>query len=344
MTRAIDPTGRSAALWLPAGAWLSLPTGLPLPGTPPPADTLEAVLSMVFARAAAIRVDLRELFEQRLHLLPPAGGSWPDPPSGASPYRGVRAKAGRVGRSAGAPSVLLTAADLEPALRSLSPRGSAEVLALAGLSEGRATAATVASLMDVFDVPRLDLRVPPSEAAGGSVDWAQVLPLLRRDGVLKLTSEPSNVDARWLAHRHVAVLGELLVQGRDQTSALRAPIRSQLAACGLLPLAELLTGLRRPGPALGHITRDQLAAWLSCQPDLQLRNDSARLIRPWTLPSAEQAVLACFATHSAVMPRQDLIQRLHEVGMTVGSAKHTIAVSPLLRTAGRGRHRLATGR
>ena len=131
------------------------------------------------------------------------------------------------------------------------------------------------------------------------------------------------------------------MQGRDQTSGLRAPIRAQLAACGPLPLAELLVGLRRPGPALGHITRDQLAAWLTCQPDLQLRNGTARLVRPWILPNVERAVLVCFAPHSAVVPRQELLQRLHEAGMTLGSAKHTIAVSPLLRTVGRGRYRLA---
>ena len=154
---------------------------------------------------------------------------------------------------------------------------------MAGLSEGRSTAATVLSLMCVFDVPRLDLRVPPTEAAGGgSVDWAEVLPLLRCDGVLELTAEPSPIDARWLANRHVAVLNHLLVQGRDQTSRLRTPIRAQLAACGPLPLAELLIGIRRPGPALGHITRDQLAAWLTCQPDLQLRDGSAWLTREWT--------------------------------------------------------------
>ncbi len=342
MSRAISPTGGSAAHWRPAGAWLSLPTGLPLPSSPPPADTLEAVVSLVFARAAAIRVDLREMFEQRMHLLPPAGGRWLELPPGASSYRGVRAKAGRVGRSAGAPNVLLTAADLESALRCMSPRGSAKVLALAGLSEGRATAATVLSLMGVFDVPKLDLRVPPTEAAGaGSVDWAEVLPLLRRDGVLELTAEPSQVDVRWLAHRDVAVVDRLLVQGRDKTSGLRAPIRAQLAACGPLPLAELLVGLRRPGPALGHITRDQLAAWLTCQPDLQLRQGSAWLTRPWTLPNAERAVLACFDPHRAVAPRQRLLQGLHEAGMTLGSAKHTIAVSPLLRTVGRGRYRLA---
>ena len=342
MSRASSATGGSASFWRPAGAWLSLPTGLPLPTSPPPADTLEAVVWLVFARAAAIRVDLRELFEQRLHLLPPSGGRWPDQPLGASAYRGIRAKAGRVGRSAGAPSVLLTAADLEPALRSMSPRGSAEVLALAGLSEGRATAATVASLMGVFDIPQMDLRVPPTEAAGGgSVDWAEVLPLLRRDGVLELTAEPSPVDARWIAHRDVAVLERVLVQGQDKTSGLRAPIRAQLAACGPLALAELLIGLRRPGPALGHITRDQLAAWLTCQPDLQLRSGTARLVRPWRLPNAERVVLACFDPHRAVAPRQELLQRLHKAGMTLGSAKHTIAVSPLLRTVGRGRYRLA---
>ena len=102
---------------------------------------------------------------------------------------------------------------------------------MAGLSDGRATAATVLSLMRVFDVPRLDLRMPPTEAAGGgSVDWAEVLPLLRLDGVLELTAEPSPVDTHWLAYQNVAVFGRLLVQGRDQTSGLRAPIRAQLAA------------------------------------------------------------------------------------------------------------------
>ena len=257
-------------------------------------------------------------------------------------YRGVRAKAGRVGRSAGAPGVLLAAADLEPALRGMSPYRSAKILALAGLSEGRATAARVASLMGVFDVPKLHLRVPPAEqAGGGSVDWAEVLPLLRRDGVLELTAEPSGVDARWLAHRRVAVLGRLLVQGRDHASGLRAPIRAQLAACGLLALAELLVGLRRPGPALGHLTRDQLTVWLTCQPDLQLRQGSVWLTQPRTLPNAEQAVLACFAPLGAVVPRQEFLRRLHEAGLTVGSARHTIALSPLLRPVGRGRYRLA---
>ena len=299
-------------------------------------------MSLVFARAAAIRVDLRELFEQRQHLLPPAGERWPAAASGDTPYRGVRAKAGRIGRSAGAPHVLLAAADLEPALRGLSDRGSAEVLALAGLSEGRATAATVVSLMRVFGLPQLDLRTPPTElAGGGSVNWAEVLPLLRRDGVLELTAEPSPVDARWLAHRHVAVLGGLLVQGWDQTSGLRGPIRSQLAACGPLTLDELLVGLRRPGPALGHITNDQLAAWLVCQPDLQLRDGSARLTRAWTLPNAEQAILACFTSRRAVLARQNLLRQLHAAGMTLGTAKHLIAVSAILRTVDRGRYRLA---
>ena len=257
-------------------------------------------MSLVFARAAAIRVDLWERFEQRLHLLPPAGQEWPDPPPGERAYRGVRAKAGRIGRSAGAPNVLLAAVDLEPVLRGMSLGGSAKVLALAGLSAGRATAATVLSLMSVFDVPRLDLRVPPTEAAGGgSVEWAEVLPLLRRDGVLELTAEPSPIDARWLANRHVAVLDHLLVQGGDQTSGLRGPVRAQLAACGPLPLAELLIGLRRPGPALGHITRDQLAAWLTCQSDLELRDGLARLTRPWTLPNAATNALYCSSSAPA---------------------------------------------
>ena len=299
-------------------------------------------MSLVFARAAAIRVDLRELFEQRLHLLPPAGGRWPDPPPDEKAYRGVRAKAGRIGRSAGAPGVLLAAADLEPTLRSMSAQDSAAVLGLAGLSDGRATATTVTSLMRVFDLPQLDLRVPPTKAAGGgSVDWAEVLPLLRRDGILELTAEPSPVDARWLANRHVAVLDRLLVQGQDHTSGLRAPIRAQLAASGPLPVAELLIGLRRLGPALGKVSRDQLAAWLTCQPDLRLRDGSARLTRPWVLPNAEQAVLACFASDRAVLPRQELIQHLHQAGMTIGTAKHLIAVSAVLRMVGRGQYRLA---
>ena len=299
-------------------------------------------MSLVFARAAAIRLDLRELFEQRLHLLPRAGQAWPNPPLRDRAYRVVRAKAGRIGRSAGAPDVLRTAAGLEPALRSISGPGSAAVLALAGLSEGRATAATVRSLMRIFELPELDLRRPPTEqAGGGSVDWTEVLRLLRRNGVLELTVEPSAVDARWLAYRHVAVLGRVVAQGRDETSRLRAPVRSQLAACGPLSLTELLIGLRRPGPALGHITHLQLAAWLTCQPDLQLRYGSARLTRPWTLPNAERAVLACFSPHQAVLQRHELLQRLHEAGMTLGTAKHTISVSTVLRTVERGRYRLA---
>ena len=342
MSRASNSTAGPEVFWRPAGEWLSLPAGLPLPGRPPPADTLEAVVALVFARAAAIRVDLRALFEQRQHLLPPAGQHGPVVPSGDHPYRGIRAKAGRIGRSAGAPNVLLAAADLEPAVRGMTGPGSAKVLALAGLSEGRATATTVVSLMRIFDIPRLDLRTPPTERAGGSsVDWAEVLPRLRRDGVLELTAEPSPVDAHWLAQRYVAVLGRLLVQGRDQTSSLRTPIRSQLTACGDLSLAELLIGLRRLGPALGHVTADQLAAWLARQPDLQLRDGSARLTRPWTLPNAEHAVLTCFTTHQAVQSRQDLLQQLTAAGMTLGTARHTIAVSSILRAVERGRYRLA---
>ena len=299
-------------------------------------------MSLIFTRAAAIRVDLRALFEQRQHQLPPANSPWPDRPPNDQAYRGIRAKAGRIGRADGAPDVLLTAADLEPTLRSMSGPGSAAVLALAGLSEGRATAATVRSLMRVFELPELDLRRPPTEqVGGGSVDWTQVLPPLRRDGVLELTDKPSAVDTRWLAHRHVAVLGRLLVQGRDQSSRLRTPIRSQLMACGPLSLAELLVGLRRPGPALEHITGDQLAAWLNCQPDLQLRDGAATLTQPWALTNAERVVLACFSPREAVLPRQNLLRQLHATGMTLGTAKHTIAVSSILRTVERGRYRLA---
>ena len=131
------------------------------------------------------------------------------------------------------------------------------------------------------------------------------------------------------------------MQGRDKTSGLRGPIRAQLAACGPLTLAELLIGIRRTGPALGHITRDQLAAWLVCQPDLYLRDGSARLTRPWTLPNAEQAVLACFPSHHAVLARQELLLQLHAAGMTLGTAKHLIAVSVVLRAVDRARYRLA---
>ena len=122
---------------------------------------------------------------------------------------------------------------------------------------------------------------------------------------------------------------------------MRTPIRAQLAACGPLTLAGLLVGLRRPGPALGHITRDQLAAWLTCQPDLQLRDGSARLTRPWTLPNAEQAVRACFTPQQAVLPWQELLKQLHGAGMTLGTAKHLIAVSTVLRTVDQGRCQLA---
>ncbi len=47
----------SAARWRPAGAWLTLPTGLPLPVSPPAADTLEAVVSLVFARPTRSGID-----------------------------------------------------------------------------------------------------------------------------------------------------------------------------------------------------------------------------------------------------------------------------------------------
>ena len=103
----------------------------------------------------------------------------------------------------------------------------------------------------------------------------------------------------------------------------------------------MLIGLRRPGPALGHCTCGQLAAWLVCQPDLQLRGGSARLTRAWTLPNAEQAILACFTSRRAVLARQNLLRQLHAAGMTLGTAKHLIAVSAILRTVDRGRYRLA---
>ena len=47
LSRASIASGGSVALWRPAGGWLSLPTGLPLPGSRPPAETLEAVVSLV---------------------------------------------------------------------------------------------------------------------------------------------------------------------------------------------------------------------------------------------------------------------------------------------------------
>jgi len=78
-----------------------LRAGLPLPTILPPADSLEAVIALVFARAAPGRDDLRSALEQRLHLLPTPPGAVPTSPLGDGLYRSIRAKAGRVGRSAG---------------------------------------------------------------------------------------------------------------------------------------------------------------------------------------------------------------------------------------------------
>ena len=57
----------------------------------------------------------------------------------------------------------------------------------------------------------------------------------------------------------VAVVGRLLVQGRDAVSQIVGPVRCQLQACGALPVAELLLGLRRLGPGRPALTGRQLA-------------------------------------------------------------------------------------
>jgi len=294
---------------------------------------------LVFARAAPGRHDLRSALEQRLHLLPAPPGAGPPSPLGDGLYRSIRAKAGRVGRSAGAPAVLLAAAGLEPELTALTDQSSARLLALA---EGRATGATVRALMRVFGLEPATYRSPPAaDLGGGSVDWDEVLPLLRRQGVVGLTAEPSRADGRWLGRRHVAVVDQTLVQGRDRTSRLRYPVRSQLAACGALTVPEVLIGLRRTGPALGHVTERELALWVACQGDLQLHGHEVQLAQRWTLLGADQTVRHCFATPGSVVSRHELLLRLQKAGLTEGTARHEVVVCPFLRSAGRGLYRLA---
>lgn len=332
------PSCRAAA----GGTGPLLRPALPLPTIPPPADSLEAVIALVFARAAPGRPDLRSAVEQRLHLLPAPPGAGPPSPLGDGLYRSIRARAGRVGCSAGAPAVLLAAACLEPELTALTDQGSARLLALAHLADGRATAATVRTLMRVFGLEPATYRsLPAADRGGGSVDWDEVLPLLRRRGVMGLTAEPSRADGRWLGRRHVAVIDQTLVQGRDRTSRLRYPVRSQLAACGALAVPEVLIGLRRTGPALGHVTERDLALWVACQGDLQLHGHEVQLAQRWALLGSDQTVRNCFATPGSVVSRHELLLRLQEAGLTKGTARHEIVVSPFLRSAGRGLYRLA---
>jgi len=185
--------------------------------------------------------------------------------------RRVRVRAGRLARAVGAPLVLRRAVGMLPALRALDDQASARLLVLAGLGEGRACARTVRALMLLFGLPlhpALPAGPVPAAVAGG---WVGLLRQVRSRGVVVLHQDVAAEGARWLAGWDVAVVGRLLVQGRDAVSQIVGPVRCQLQACGALPVAELLLGLRRLGPGRPALTGRQLVVWVSCQPGLHIQ-------------------------------------------------------------------------
>jgi len=223
---------------------------------------LEAVVALVAARVAPLRPDLQRALERDLQPLPTGGGD-----DGLEVLAGVaetqrrrvRVRAGRLARAVGAPLVLRRAVGMLPALRAMDDRASARLLVLAGLGEGRACARTVRALAAVRGAV-----APDATGRTGAGGWAGLLRQVRSQGVVVLRQEPAAEAAWWLAGSDVAAVGRLLVQGRDAGSQTVGPVRCQLQACGALPVAELLLGLRRLGPGRPALTRRQLAVWVSC--------------------------------------------------------------------------------
>ncbi len=177
----------------------------------------------------------------------------------------------------------------------MDDRASARLLVLAGLGEGRACARTVRALVLLFGLalhPTLPAGPVPAAVAGG---WVGLLRQVRSRGVLVLRQEPAAAEAAWwLAGWDVAVVGRLLVQGRDAASQIVGPVRCQLQACGALPVTELLLGLRRLGPGRPALTGRQLAVWVSCQPGLHLQGGLVHQIRPVRLARAQAVLRGCF--------------------------------------------------
>jgi len=112
--------------------------------------------------------------------------------------------------------------------------------------------------------------------------------------VVVLRQEPAADGAWWLGGWDVAVVGRLLVQGRDAASQVVGPVRCQLQACGALPVTELLLGLRRLGPGRLVLTSRQLAVWVSCQPGLHIQGGLAHQTWPVRLALAQAVLRGCF--------------------------------------------------
>jgi len=329
------------------GGWPGLLPSLPRPTGPPPAASLEAVVALLAARVAPLRPDLQRALERDLQLLPAGGqdGSLHLPPGAAEAQRRrVRVRAGRLARAVGAPLVLRRAVGMLPALRALDDLASARLLVLAGLGEGRACARTVRALMLLFGLalhPALPAGPPPLAAAAGG--WAGLLRQVRSRGVVALRQDVAAEGACWLAERDVAVLGRLLVQGRDAASQIVGPVRCQLQACGALPVTELLLGLRRLSPGRPALTGRQLTVWVSCQPGLHLQDGLVHQSRPVRLSRAQAVLRGCFTDPADSQPRGVLVGALQAAGYTPGSAEYELVVCPWLRPAGRGWYRLAGG-
>jgi len=328
------------------GGWPGLLAELPRPAGPPPAASLEAVVALLAARVAPLRPDLQRALERDLQLLPTGGGDGGlEVLAGvAESYRRrVRVRASRLARAVGAPLVLRRAVGMLPALRALDDQGSARLLVLAGLGEGRACARTVRALMVLFGLPlhpALPAGPVPGAVAGG---WAGLLRQVRSRGVVVLRQDVAAAGAWWLAGWDVAVVGRLLVQGRDAASQIVGPVRCQLQACGALPVTELLLGLRRLGPGRPVLTGRQLAVWVSCQPGLHIQGGLVHQTWPVRLARAQAVLRGCFTDPADTQPRGVLVGRLQAAGYTVGSAEYELVVCPWLRPAGRGWYRLACG-
>jgi len=285
--------------------------------------------------------------ERDLQLLPPGGGDdglkWVAGVAETHRRRRVRIRTGRLARAVGAPLVLRRAVGMLPALRALDDQASARLLVLAGLGEGRACARTVRAMMLLFGLPlhpALPAGPVPAAVAGG---WAGLLRQVRSRGVVVLRQDVPAEGAWWLAGWDVAVVGRLLVQGRDVASQIVGPVGCQLQACGPLPIMELLLGLRRLGPGRPALTGRQLAVWVSCQPGLCVQGGLVHQTQPVQLARAQVVLHGCFTDPADIQPRGVLVGRLQAAGYTAGSAEYELVVCPWLRPAGRGWYRLAGG-
>ncbi len=90
--------------------------------------------------------------------------------------------------------------------------------------------------------PALPAGPVPAAVAGG---WAGLLRQVRSRGVLVLRQELAADGAWWLAGWDVAVVGRLLVQGRDAASQIVGPVR-----CRLFELGGTTRSCELSGPGL----------------------------------------------------------------------------------------------